>query len=240
MQPRTRTILVTALLLFSPTPPGFAQAVDPSGHWVGAVTPPNMAVTVAFDLAKNGDGRYTGTFDSPASHISGMPLANVAIDGRSVTLVIKAGDGTSTFTGALSEDGKALAGTWSQNTLSFPFRVTRDGEAVFRPAPHSPSIDRELAGTWKGVLAAGGREMHLVLTMTNHPDGTATGTIASPEGTGMTLAVALMQEGPRLTIRVPAVGASFAGTLNAGATELAGTWTEGGSSLPLVLKKGMR
>ncbi len=197
-----------------------------------------MAVTVGFDLTQNGDGTYTGTFDNPSSHINGLPLAKIVVEGRSVTLVLRATDGTSTFAGTLSGDGKTIAGTWSQNSLSFPFSLTREGDAIVHPAPRSPAVGRALEGTWEGVMAADGRELHVILTMTDHPDGTATGTIASPEGSGIALPVTMTQEGSRLKVDVPAVGATFAGTLNAGATELAGTWMQGGSSLPLVLKKG--
>ncbi len=111
MQQRTRTFLVTAALLFSPAPSLFAQGAVPSGHWAGAVTAPGMPVAVGFDMATNPDGTFSGTFDNPASHINGLPLAKIVVEGRSVILVLKAGDGTSTFTGTLSEDGKTIAGS---------------------------------------------------------------------------------------------------------------------------------
>ena len=241
MRSLTRTILVTTALLFLPAPSSFAQAAaDPSGHWEGTVDVPNMPIQIGFDVARNAKGDLAGTFNQPAQNIKGLPLASVTVEGRSVTLVIKAGGGPSTFIGTLSEDGKKMAGTWSQGDQGFPFTVTRTGEAIFTPVPKSAAIGRELVGTWTGALEVGGRPMHVVLTMANQPDGTATGTIASPEGSGIEIAIVMTQKGPNLTVDVPAVGASFVGTLNADATELAGTWTQVGLALPIVFKRGAK
>jgi hypothetical protein len=72
--------------------------------------------------------------------------------------------------------------------------------------------------------------------MSNQPDGTASGTIVSPDGTGVEVPVAITQKASNLTIDVVSVGASFAGVLNAAGTELAGTWKQGSSSLPLTFR----
>jgi hypothetical protein len=78
--------------------------------------------------------------------------------------------------------------------------------------------------------------MRLVLNMSNQPDGTARGTIVSPDGSGVEVAIAITQKASNVTIDVVSVGASFAGVLNAAGTELAGTWTQGTSSLPLTFR----
>jgi hypothetical protein len=82
--------------------------------------------------------------------------------------------------------------------------------------------------------------MRLVLTMANQPGGTATGSIMSPDGSGMEIPIAMSQKDKTLTFEVPPVGASFAGTLSADGTELAGTWTQVGMALPLTFKKAMK
>lgn len=100
-----RTLLLATLLLL-PMPSLRAQtAIDPSGHWEGAAQVPNMAVKIEIDLAKNSKGELAGTFGQPAQGVKGLPLATVAVEGRSVRFVVKGGPDVSTFAGVLSDDG---------------------------------------------------------------------------------------------------------------------------------------
>jgi len=81
-----------------------------------------------------------------------------------------------------------------------------------------------------------GKTIRLVLTMTNHADGTATGTILSVDSGGMEIPIAVTQKTVNVTIEVAAVGGSFTGVLHA-ATELVGTWTQGPATLPLTFTR---
>jgi hypothetical protein len=79
--------------------------------------------------------------------------------------------------------------------------------------------------------------MRIVVTMANQADGTSTGTIVSPDGSGVEIPIAMTEKGESLRIDVVSVGASFVGTLSSAGTEIAGTWTQGPSSLPLTLRR---
>jgi predicted AAA+ superfamily ATPase len=90
MRPFTRTLSL-ALLLLAPSAPLFAQAaVDPSGHWTGAIHVPAFngasprEVAIDIDLARNGKGELAGTFAQAAQHIKGLPLSKVSVDGKTV------------------------------------------------------------------------------------------------------------------------------------------------------------
>jgi len=82
--------------------------------------------------------------------------------------------------------------------------------------------------------------MKLILTVATQADGTATGTIVSPTGSGVEIAIGVTQAASAITVDVPSVGASFAGVVNAARTELAGSWTQGPSSLPLTFRRESR
>ena len=82
--------------------------------------------------------------------------------------------------------------------------------------------------------------MRLVLKMANQPDGTATGTIVSLDGSGVEIPIAMTQKASNVTIDVASVGASYVGVLNAAGTELAGTWTQGPATLPLTFKRAAK
>ena len=241
MRPFTRMLLLAALLLF-PTSFLMAQtAVEPldhwAGHWEGTVQIPNMELKIEIDLAKNSKGELAGTFGSPAQNVKGLPLSTVAVEGRSVRLVLKAGKEVSTFVGVLSADGKSISGDASQGAESVPFSLTRTGDARISPAPKSPPIGKELEGTWNGTLEVGERKMRLVLKMANQPDGTSTGTIVSLDQSDMEIPIVITQKASNLTIDVTSVGGSYVGVLNAEGTELVGKWTQGSATLPLTFRR---
>jgi hypothetical protein len=237
MRPCTQILLLAALVLLPASFLLAQTAVDPSGHWEGTVQVPNMELKIEIDLAKNSKGELAGTFGNPARGIKGLPLSTIVVEGRSIRFVLKAGTEVSTFVGVISSDGKSISGDASQGGDSVPFSLTRTGEARIAPAPKSPPIGKELEGTWNGTLEAGERQMRLILKMANQPDGTATGTIVSPDGSGVEIPIAMTQKASSLTVDVPSVGISYVGVLNAAGTELVGTWTEGSAVLPLTFRR---
>ena len=237
MRTFTRMLLI-AIVVLAPAASLRAQtAVDPSGHWEGSIKMPNMEVNVEIDLAKNSKGEMAGTFGQPAQGVKGLPLSTVAVENRSVRFVVKGGPDPATFEGTLAPDGQSLAGEISQSGAAAPLRLTRTGDARIAPAPKSAPIGKELEGTWNGALDLGGRQMRIVLKMANQPDGTATGTVVSADGSGVEIPIAMTQKAASVTIDVTSVGASFVGALNSAGTELAGTWTQGQASLPLTFRR---
>jgi hypothetical protein len=231
-------VLLVASLLVAPATSLLAQtAVDPSGHWEGTIQLPDMSVNVEIDLTKNGKGELAGTFSQPAQSVKGLPLSTVAVESRTVRFVVKGGAEPATFEGALSVDGHSLTGNIAQSGASLPLNLTRTGDARIAPAPKNAAIGKELEGIWNGALDLGGRQMRIVLKMSNQPDGTATGTIVSADGSGVEIPIGMTQKGSNLTIEVASVGASYVGVLNETGTELAGTWTQGLGSLPLTFRR---
>jgi hypothetical protein len=245
MRTCTRTLLI-AVLLLAPSSALLAQtAIDPSGHWTGAVHVPafdqNPAreVSIEVDLAKNGSGALAGTFSQPATGAKGLPLSTVAVDGDSIAFAITASDG-GLFRGTLS-DATTMSGKFvtTQGGHAIPFSLTRTGDARIAPTPHSAPIGKELEGTWNGTLEVGGKSLRLVLKMANHADGSATGTMLSVDNGGLEIPIALTQTSAHLTVDVAAVGGSYVGVLNADAT-LVGTWTQGPVSLPLTFTRAAK
>jgi hypothetical protein len=235
--PATYSLVVSLLV----ATPALAQpAVGPVGHWEGSIEAPDRSVSIAVDLAPNDKGLLAGTFSEPVENINGLPLATVTVTGRSIELVLKpGGSGGGTFRGTLSADGQSIAGDFltAEGGFLVPFTLTRTGEARIAPPPRSSAVAKALEGRWEGAIAVGERRMRLALRMTNHPDGTATGSIASLDRGGIEIPVAMTQNGATLIVDVPSVGSSWTGTLDAAGTELVGEWKQGSTSLPLTLKR---
>jgi hypothetical protein len=233
----TRILPLAAWLLLAAPFVLAETAVDPSGHWEGAVNLPGRELEIEIDLAKNSKGDLAGTFGQPEQGVKGLPLSTAAAEGRSVRFVVKADAEPATFEGVLAADGKSISGDVAQAGYTLPFSLTRTGDARIAPAPKSAPIGKELEGTWTGTLEAGGRKLRLMLKMANQRDGTATGTIVSVDGSGVEIAIGMTQKAAGLTIEVPSVSASYTGVLNAAGTELTGTWTQGPAGLPVTFRR---
>ena len=233
----TRSLVVASLLLPPASSLHAQTAADPSGHWETTLKIPNMEIKAEVDLARNGKGEFAGTFSQPEQGVKGLPLSTVAVDGRSVRFVVKGGPEPATFDGSLSDDGKSIAGKVTQAGQSIPFTLTRTGDARIAAVPKSAAIGKELEGTWNGALDVNGMQMRLIVKMANQADGTSAGTVASPDGSGMEIPIAITHKAPNVSLDVPSVGASFAGALNAAGTEIAGTWKQQQMSMPLTLKR---
>lgn len=241
MRSNTRLLLVAALLLVPASTMRAQTAVDPSGHWEGAIQVSGMEVRMEIDLVKNGKGELAGTFAQPDQHLTGLPLANFAVDGRSVGFQIKGGaPGERAFKGTLSADGKSISGEFASRQVgTVPFTLIRTGDAKVDATPRSAAIGKELEGTWNGTLDANGIQRRLVLTMANQPDGTAIGSILNVDE-GLELPIsAITQKASGVTLEIRGVGGAYAGALNADGTELVGTFSQGPAALPLTFRRAV-
>src|SRR5471032_1054438 len=237
MRTLTRLLLAAALLLVPASSLRAQTAVDPSGHWTGAIHVPAFnqsaarEVSIEIDLVKDSNAALTGTFGQPDERVKGLPLSTVTVDGKTISFVIKASSGGGQFRGTLS-DGTTMSGEFLTNEggYAIPFNLTRTGDARIAAAPRSAPIGQELEGTWNGTLEVDGRQERLVLKMANQPDGTATGTILDIDGSGVEIPVGITQKASNVTIDVASAGGAYVAVLNAG-TELVGTWTQGPATL---------
>jgi hypothetical protein len=227
-------VLLCASFVFAQTP------VDPTGHWEGVVQVPEHPMSIAVDLTRSAPGAFAGTFAQPEQGVKALPLTTVSVEGRTVRFVVKGNDEGSTFAGVMAADGRTMAGEVKAGDYTIPFTLTRIGDARIATAPISPAVSKELEGTWHGTIAADGKEMRLEVRMTNQPDGTSRGVIASPTGSGIEVPMAVLQTGNSVVFDVDAVGASFRGELNASATEVRGTWTQNTAALALTLVRTQR
>ena len=234
MLPSRRPVITVALFLVW-APFAHAQApVDPSGHWEGSVLIPGMDVIFELDLAKNGNGEVVGTLSIPAEYIKGLPLRAVVVSGRSVSFSARRDQ---PFEGTLSGDSRSMSGNYTLSGYVLPFTLTRTGAAeILEPARSAP-IGKELEGTWNGTLDANGTSMHFVLTMANQADGTATASVISLDEGELDVPLVVTQNGSSVVLVNSVIPSSFAGTLNAESTELAGMFTQGQVALPMNFRR---
>ena len=236
----TRMLRFVAMLLVAVSSMLTQPVVNPSGHWEGTVQAPEMTLQIEIDFVQNSKGEITGAFSQPSQGVKGLPISSIAFEGRTFRFIFKGGPEASTFEGTLSEDGQSMSGTVSLSGFSAPFNLTRTGDARIATAPKNARIGNEFEGVWNGTLDLTQTQMHVVVRMANQPDGSAIGTVMSPDGTGVEIPIGITQSATRISIDVAQVGASFVGELNAEGTEIAGKWTQQGATLPLTLRRTVK
>jgi hypothetical protein len=235
---RNDALLLSLAVFVALAPPkrAHAAALDPSGHWEGAIHAPSQDVTVSLDLALGRDGKLVGTVSNPSEQITGYPLAAATIDGADVRLELRTGgSGVQTFAGKLGVDGRQLSGDFLVGVYSVPFELERSGDARFAAEPKNPKLDAAFVGEWTATLDLGGNSLPVVLELVNRTDGTAAGSWSA--GDGSATAVVITQHDHSVTLTSNVTSAAYAGTLSADGSEIAGTFSEGALKQPLTFRR---
>ncbi|MDW8329819.1 MAG: alpha/beta fold hydrolase [Candidatus Bipolaricaulota bacterium] len=91
---------------------------------------------------------------------------------------------------------------------------------------------------WQGALDVGGIKLRLVLKISKSPDGTLKATLDSVDQGAMNLPVdSIVIENKIMRLVMKSIGGSYEGTLSEDGSEVIGTWTQSGQSLPLAFKR---
>jgi hypothetical protein len=229
----TQTIALATLLL-SPIQMLHAQTLQPAGHYEGTISSPGGTMELQIDLTQTAKGDIAGTLTIPAQKLRGFPLTNVSVKGQDVSFDI-ATSGGGHYRGELQ--GNGISGEFSTQIGPLPLDFERTGEAQIYTLPASTRVTKELEGVWNGTLDVEGG-MRARLSLANQADGTSSGTFVSVDENNLTVPVAIVQDGTKLTLMLPMVGSSYVGTVNAAGTEMSGTYTTSrGVALPLSFKR---
>ena len=231
--------LVAILVLWSAASLWARQGADPSGHWEGAIKTPEMSIAIVVDLTRTASNELAGTISVPPQNLKGFPLVIETTEGRSLSFRFRGAPGSRQFQGTLSEDGASIAGNFTQGGYTMPFVLSRKGAAMIEAPVKSAAVGKELEGPWSATLdgASNGDPRRIVLTLSNQPDGTSTGTVFnSPEDLEIPIA-SITQKDSTVTLDLKAVGGSYSGTVNADGSELKGTYIQGTTVLPLTFRR---
>ena len=121
--------LCTALLF---APRSFAQeteAADIAGRWSGAISAMGQVLEIQLSFERAGDA-WSGSLSIPIQSLHDAPLADVELEGSSITFGLPGVPGNARFEGELSDDGKRLEGPFVQHGLRMSWHATRDTAAT--------------------------------------------------------------------------------------------------------------
>lgn len=163
-----------------------------------------------------GKCRFTGW------HANQVPMLQVAshrgVTALLLTLVsLACGSATSGLDSSLVEPAPADAGA---------------------PDAAAPVADVDISGTWLGTLQVPPVPLRFVLNMERVEDGGWRGTADSPDQSAFGLPITSIDvTGDKVVVLLDAAGLEFSGQLSADGQTLAGVVEQGGSTLPLTLKR---
>jgi len=233
---RRSALLGVALLLPASALHARQAAPPPSGQWIGTL-PAGPGLEMEINLARKGAEWY-GTISVPQQGTKGLPLSEVTVKSQTVTFAIKGAAGDPRFSGAMSDDGKTIIGTFTQGGGSLPLSLAWKGEPKFEVPQKSTPVTKDVEGTWEGTLDVNGTTLRLRLKLANGTAG-ATGVLVSVDQNNVEIPIStITQENARLKLILSTISGAFDGELKG--SELAGTWTQGPISRPLVLTRAAR
>lgn len=210
-------------------------STTPAGDWAGAIElPGDQQLAIQVTLTPEGDG-WSGTIDIPAQGLAGFALSNVTVDGRAVHFEMAGVPGTPTFDGELAEDGETIAGAFTQGGAELAFSLARavaEGDAAPSGVPGEGVV-----GHWLGTLDVGAAQLRLALEVSAEDEGVRAVLTSLDQGnTEIPVPTTTFGDGV-LRFEIPAIGASFEGTLGEDGTAIDGTFAQAGQSFPLTFER---
>ena len=206
-----------------------AKPSDIDGTWSGTLDTGTGKLRVVFHITNTEDGLVV-TLDSPDQGAKGIPTSSVTRNGSSLKIELKAINGM--FDGKIAADLSSIDGTWSQNGAEFTLVLKRSKEQS-QNVPVAPS---DIDGAWIGTVDTGAIKLRVVFRVMNTDEGLKA-TLDSPDqGVAGMPTSSVKRDGASLKIEVGTVGGVFEGTIAADLATINGKWSQGGATMPLLLK----
>lgn len=213
-----------------------APAQDISGDWKGVLDTGMGQLHLVLHITKSADGKLGATLDSPdqGPDANGIPVASVTLKDSKLSLDVAAVHGT--YDGIIAVDGQSIKGTWSQGQ-ALPLEFKRGAAVVAAKSDAPAAKPSDIDGAWMGTLEMGSMKLRVVFHIVNSADG-LTATLDSPDqGANGIPTSSVTRHGASLKIEVKRVLGAFDGKIAADLSSIDGTWSQGGNTTPLVLKR---
>jgi hypothetical protein len=210
-----------------------APAKGVEGDWQGTLRAGETELRLALHIAKSAAGAYRATMDSIDQGAKGIPVTSMSFQDSELIFSVDSIQGS--YAGTASGDGTAMIGTWSQRGQSFPLDFKRATTPI--KTEHKLAKPTDIDGAWLGTLEADAIKLRVVFQLTNTQDGLMATMDSPDQGAEGIPATSVKRDGASLTIEMRQLGGVFEGAINNDLTTIDGTWSQGGSTKPLVLKR---
>jgi uncharacterized protein len=219
-----------AALVFLTTGAGLAQ--DIAGDWQGTLSAGGQELRLVLHITKAADNSFKATLDSiDQPGADGIPVSSISLKDSKLDLGIEMVHGT--YEGKVSPDAKTITGTWTQGA-ALPLEFKRSVAPV--KIEHKPAKPSDIDGAWMGTLDTGTVKLRVVFHIVNTEDG-LTATLDSVDQGAMGIpTTSVTRDGSSLKIEVKKVAGLYEGKIAADLSSIDGKWSQGGGTMPLLLK----
>jgi uncharacterized protein len=223
-----RTLILTVLILAT----GFARAQDIAGDWQGTLHAGAAELRLVLHITKSPDNSLKATLDSiDQPGANGIPVSSISLKDSKLNLGIDAVHGT--YEGKVAGDAQTITGIWTQSA-PLPLEFKRAAAPI--KTDHKPAKPSDIDGAWMGSLDTGAMKLRVVFHIVNTEDG-LTATLDSPDqGMKGLPTTSVTRTGDALKIEVKSLGGLFEGKIAPDLSSIDGKWTQGGATMPLLLK----
>jgi pimeloyl-ACP methyl ester carboxylesterase len=210
----------------------FAHAQNIAGDWQGTLKIGPSELRLVLHIAKGENGAFKATLDSIDQGANGIPVSSISLKESQLDLTIEAVHGS--YQGKVNSEGTVITGTWTQ-TQPLPLEFRRTANPV--KTEHKPAKPSDIDGDWLGTLDVNALKLRIIFHIINTADG-LTATLDSPDQGANGLPVtSVIHTGFAIKMELKQIGGGFEGKLDKDLSTMEGIWTQGGGSLPLVLKR---
>ena len=232
-----RFIAVAALVLAA----SFANAQDIAGDWQGTLDAAGSKLRLVLHISKAPDNSLKATLDSlDQEGANGIPVSSVSLKDSKLSLGVEVIHGA--YKAKVAPDGTSISGTWTQQEQDFLLEFKR----ATAPVKTEPKVDSKAAkpanasdidGAWMGSLDTGGINLRVAFHIINTADGLTATMDSLDQGMIGLPTTSVTREGSSLRIEVEKIHGAFDGTISADLSSIDGKWSQGGGTLPLLLKR---
>lgn len=209
-----------------------AHAQDVVGDWQGTLKIGASELRLVVHITRGHDGSLKATMDSVDQGANGIPISSISLQGSKLSFTSAAI--RSSYEGTVNKDATEINGTFTQGS-PLPLNFTRAAKQA--QTQHGPAKPSDIDGTWAGVLDTGTAKLRIVFHITNTADGLSATMDSPDQGANGLPVTAVTRNASALKLELKQAGAAFEGKLDEALTTIDGTWSQGGSSAPLILKR---
>ena len=108
----------------------------PAGFWQGVLKVGAVELRVVLSVTAKPDGGLIAALDSPDQGVKGIPVDEITFTDKAAKAELKKINAS--FVGKMSDDGKEIAGTWTQGGADLPLTFERLDKAPDYARPQDP------------------------------------------------------------------------------------------------------
>jgi len=207
-----------------------AVAQDVAGDWHGTLNAGGTDLRLVLHIAKGENGTLKATLDSVDQGANGIPVTSATLQDSTLKLTVDAVHGT--YEGKVNSDATSIAGTWTQGQ-PLPLEFKR----AIKPTEHKAAKPSDIDGAWLGTLDMGVPKLRIVFHIVNTEEGLRATADSPDQGAKGIPVTTVSRNGSSLKLEMKTLAAAFEGKISDDLKTITGTFTQNGSSFPLVLTR---